>query len=339
MRQQLRASLLSLTKREPLDSSYRKMLLSSSGKLTRRTPVLTQDKFYKRLWKSRLCDRVRNYQAEMAGKDSFDRIGQRQPLEESAMRAAFTLREAKDYEQSPLLEATVAALKKDWPASRKRHCEAMVQGLIQHNNPTSSGDGAAGSGGGTANKKGTKRGRSKTPPLDPLEQAELERQRSEFRKREDERQKRAEQERKERQKALIEERKKPNPDGSKTPQQQLHQILEPLAQKLWDMGFPSLGGANPFRVVIDRENCDAIGAPNYFQIIDIPMNLTYIKERVESLHYNTFSEFMGDVDLIITNAMRYNKAATNPYHVAAKDLKKRFEKMVKGCWQEVSHIK
>jgi hypothetical protein len=325
LRQQLRSSLLSLTKREPLEPSYKKMLLS--GTLTRRTPVLTQDKFYKRLWKSRLCDRVTKYQAEMAGKDYFDRISQRQPLEESAMRAAFTLREAKEHEQAPLLEATVAALKKDWPPSRKRHCEAMVQGLIHHHSSDSS------AAGGTA-EKGKKKGR-KTPPLNPREQAELERQRADFRKKEDARQKREEQERKERLKNIIAERKKPNPDGSQTPQQQLHDKLVPYVQKLWDMEFPSLGGTNPFRVVIDRENCAAIGAPDYFQVIDIPMNLTYIKERVESLHYNNFTEFMGDVDLVITNALKYNKASSNPYHIAAKEMKKRNDKMVSKIWQEL----
>ena len=46
----------------------------------------------------------------MQGQDPFDRIGQRKPLDETGMRAAFTLREAKEHEQQPLLEATLTAL-------------------------------------------------------------------------------------------------------------------------------------------------------------------------------------------------------------------------------------
>ena len=149
LRRQLRAALQSLTRREPLDATYKPLLLS--GVVTRRSPVIPKDKFYKRMG-SKIRERVQQYMMEMQGKDPFDRISQRQPLEEAAMRAAFTLREAKDHEQQALLEATLAAKE-----------------------------------------------------------------------------------------------------------------LDPLRKRLWDMEFKQLGGTNPFRIVIDRENCGVSAGAAFFR--------------------------------------------------------------------------
>jgi hypothetical protein len=92
------------------------------------------------------------------------------------------------------------------------------------------------------------------------------------------------------------------------------------------MEFPQLSGTNPFRIVIDRENCASCGAPDYFEIIDKPMNLTYIQEKVNKLEYSTFQSFCQDVDLMISNAIKYNSDPSNPYRIAAEELKKTYIK-------------
>ena len=118
-------------------------------------------------------------------------------------------------------------------------------------------------------------------------------------------------------------------------QQALHKIIEPVFKKLWDMEFPNLGGTNPFRIVIDRDNCASIGAPDYFDIITTPMNLTYIQNRVNKMQYSTLQNFFADVDLMIDNAIKYNSDPGNPYRVAAQEMKKRHDKIVKRVWQQI----
>jgi Txe/YoeB family toxin of Txe-Axe toxin-antitoxin module len=106
LRRQLRTALKRMAKREPLEPSYKKLLQRTI--LTRQPATIAKNKFYKAIG-SRLRERMEVYSREMQGKDPFDRIMQRKPLKEDAMRAAFTLREAKVHEQRPLLEATLAA--------------------------------------------------------------------------------------------------------------------------------------------------------------------------------------------------------------------------------------
>jgi hypothetical protein len=95
------------------------------------------------------------------------------------------------------------------------------------------------------------------------------------------------------------------------------------------MEFPLLGGINPFRIVIDRDNCASVGAPDYFDIIDKPMNLTYIQSKVDGMEYESLSAFFADVDLMINNCLLYNSDASNPYHIAAQELKKRYLRIAK----------
>ena len=101
------------------------------------------------------------------------------------------------------------------------------------------------------------------------------------------------------------------------------------------MEFPTLLGTNPFRIVIDRDNCASIGAPDYFDIITTPMNLTYIQSRVNNGQYTTLQAFFADVDLMISNAIKYNSAPGNPYRLAAEEMKKLYDKMVKRVWQQI----
>lgn len=248
---------------------------------------------------------------EMQGKDPFDRISQRQPLEEEKMRAAFTLREPKPHEQQPLLEATLAQTMMH--PERKRALDGIAMGLQSR---------------GPAPKK-MRNSNSPVPGMDQTDiakrKAELDRQREQARKWEEARAKREEEERLRRERELLQK-------NTKNPQQAL---IGKVFNTLWDMNFVVLGGTNPFRIVIDRDNCASIGAPDYFDIITTPMNLTYIKDKVHQMQYSTLQSFFADVDLMIQNAIKYNSDPGNPYRMAADEMKKRYQKIVKRVWQQI----
>lgn len=69
----------------------------------------------------------------------------------------------------------------------------------------------------------------------------------------------------------------------------VHKLLEPIITALWNLGFPIYNSSNhnPFHQVIDAENCVALGLPDYCQIIKKPMNLTYIKRKVNNKSYES----------------------------------------------------
>lgn len=327
LRKQLRQAMQKLASREPLEPTYKRLLLN--GIVTPRRPVLPKDKFYKRVG-SHLRDRVEIFLMQNQGKDPFDRLTQRQPLEESAMRGALTLRDAKEHEQEPLLQATLAAFPRRNgmdEATRKRYFDSIALGLqSRHSKPRSNNN---------ATTPGT---RSLTPPPKSAaeqteqarQQAELERQREQTRIREAARRKREEDERKRREEEI--EKKK---NLIETPQQALHKLYYPIFRKLWDMEFPHLGGINPFRIVIDRDNCASMGAPDYFDIVKEPMNLTYIQHKVDNMSYDSLSAFFADVDLMIKNSLLYNSDPNNPYHAAAQEMKKKYMKIVKKVLQTI----
>lgn len=122
-----------------------------------------------------------------------------------------------------------------------------------------------------------------------------------------------------------------------TPRDALHRLYEPIFTALWDMDFPAaLGQINPFRMVIDKDNCQAMGVPDYCKVIEKPMNLTYIQTKVKEKKYDSLQEFVEDVELIAKNAMKYNHQVDNPYHIAAKDFRKKFRKLVKPLVQSLT---
>ena len=312
LRGQVVSALHNLNRREPLEPTYKRLLMGSS--LSRRSPVIPKDKFYKRI-RARLRERVEIYMTEMEGKDPFDRISQRKPLEEEGMRSSFNMREAKDHEQVPLLEATIVAQAMN--PERKRHLDGIALGLQSKKE-----------------KKLTVRAASPKSMTEQTEharqKADLDRQRAQAQKREDARRQREIDERRKKEEELNLRKNK-----AETPQQALHKIIQPVFKKLWDMEFPNLGGTNPFRIVIDRETCAAIGAPDYCNIISRPMNLTYIQEKVNNLSYSTLQSFFSDVDLMISNALIYNSDPGNPYRVAAEEMKKMHDKIVRKVWQQL----
>eukprot|EP00957_Ditylum_brightwellii_P070714 5374707-Ditylum_brightwellii.AAC.1 len=122
---------------------------------------------------------------------------------------------------------------------------------------------------------------------------------------------------------------------AETPQQALHRLYEPIFRFLWDMEFANLHGTNPFRIVIDKSNCAGMGVPDYCDVIKKPMNLTYIQEKVDAKKYETLQEFFGDVELTVSNALLYNSDPKNEFHIAAKEMKKKFKKMAKRVIQSL----
>jgi hypothetical protein len=255
LRKSLRQALQSLNRREPLDPNYRRLI--SNGIVTSRRPVLPKDKFYRRVG-SRLRERVEAFMAVTEGKDPFDRISQRQPLEENAMRAALTLREAKEHEQQPLLEATLASMPHRNgmdEAARRRHFEGIALTLQSEKKKTTYPT--------SRSKSPTAAEQTESARL----QADLERQRAQARARELARRRREEDDRKKREEEIQRKRQK-----AETPQQQLQKVYQPIFKKLWDMEFANLNMTNPFRIVIDRANCATMGAPDYFDVITTPVS-------------------------------------------------------------------
>ncbi|KAL3784876.1 hypothetical protein HJC23_012479 [Cyclotella cryptica] len=121
-----------------------------------------------------------------------------------------------------------------------------------------------------------------------------------------------------------------------TPKDALHRLYKPIFDSLWDMEFECLGGVNPFRTVIDAQNCAAMGAPDYCEVIKKPMNLTYIQTKVNNKSYETLQEFLEDVDLIVRNALLYNHHPDSPYNIAAKAFRKQFKKLAKPLVQSLT---
>ena len=121
-----------------------------------------------------------------------------------------------------------------------------------------------------------------------------------------------------------------------TPRDALKRLYEPIFTALWDMEFACLGHTNPFRMVIDASTCVAMNLPDYCDVIKKPMNLTYIQTKVNNKSYETLQEFLEDVDLIAKNAMQYSPNPSDPYHIAAKEFRRKFRKLAKPLVQSLT---
>ncbi|GKY92590.1 hypothetical protein MPSEU_000229100 [Mayamaea pseudoterrestris] len=319
LRRSLRAAMQYVQSNEPLEATYKPLLLNSA--ITQRRPVLVKDKLYKRLG-SQLRPRVEAFLQQTQGKDPFDRIAQRQPLGNEEMRAAFTLRDAKEHEQQTLLEVTLASMPRRNgmdQETRMKYFDAVAKGL-QNKKPPSTFRAAPAIASTISAAEQTEQA---------IKKAELERERDLARRREEARREREEAERRVRDGEQQKRRR------VETPKQALHQLYYPLFKALWDTEFPQLGGINPFRIVIDRENCAAVGAPDYFSVITTPMNLTYIQQKVDNMEYDVLAEFFADIDLMIKNCLLYNSDPKNPYHQAALELKKKYMRLGKSLVKKV----
>ena len=76
-----------------------------------------------------------------------------------------------------------------------------------------------------------------------------------------------------------------------------------------------------------------LGTLDYPQIIKTPMDLGTVKTKLKDNKYNTFQEFLSDIDLIWTNCKTYNMAGSEIVKMAIhceKVFKKQMEKQFKN---------
>uniref|UniRef100_A0A7S2V5Q0 Bromo domain-containing protein n=1 Tax=Fibrocapsa japonica TaxID=94617 RepID=A0A7S2V5Q0_9STRA len=114
---------------------------------------------------------------------------------------------------------------------------------------------------------------------------------------------------------------------------QVQKVLRPVVNSLWKMNFGGQWG-NPFRTVIDQENCVALGVANYFDFIERPMNLTWIKEKMNSKKYSSLGELTDDVELMVQNAHKYNRPNEEVY-IFATTLREKYYKIISSISEQV----
>ena len=371
LRKMLRGRLQKVTRREPLDPTYKYLLLRGGGSSSSRSsPVIPQKEKLYRKTASNLRDRVDTY-LQSGGDDAVGRKRgrYREALKEESMRAAFSLRHGKKHEQESLLVAAVAAsLRRRLPGSlvdegtRRSRIEAMALGLqekerkkkqkidnkvlaaakqkilvaekaaLEKEKEEADSKEKAAALEEKLRQKEKERYEAKEREIEDRErQRTIEKARERERERELSRKKAEEEERTRIQKEKEEELRRQR--LAETPQQALHRLYEPIFRSLWDMEFANLHGTNPFRLVIDKNNCADMGVPDYCDIITTPMNLTYIQEKVEAKSYESLELFFGDVELLISNALLYNSDPSNEFHIAAKELKRKYKKLAKKVVQ------
>jgi len=81
-------------------------------------------------------------------------------------------------------------------------------------------------------------------------------------------------------------------------------ILGPVVEALWAEVSDQVG--NPFRVIIDKNSIHRMGIPNYFDHVAHPMNLQYMKDKIERSEYASVKDFESDLELMIKNSKAYN---------------------------------
>ena len=249
LRKLVQGTLRALQRREPLPPTYKPLL--QSGALTRRPASLSKHKFYKRI-PSRLRERVEIYSREIEGKDPFDRINQRQPIEAEKLSVALTMRSFKEHEQRPMLQATLTATAMH--PERKRSLDGMAL-YLQKGMP----------------KKSTLRGKSPVPPAEAMRDHALLNKQKEQARQWEENQKRREMEekqrredeladekrRRQREQELLDEEEAANAAASPAVSREIklmHLMIDQGFQKLRALEYPELQGLDPkpFELVIDR---------------------------------------------------------------------------------------
>ncbi len=68
--------------------------------------------------------------------------------------------------------------------------------------------------------------------------------------------------------------------------------------------------------------------PNYYQIIQTPMDLGTVKQRMENEYYESLEQWITDINLVWSNAIVFNPPG-NDVHECAKILQAMFEKRVR----------
>ena len=73
--------------------------------------------------------------------------------------------------------------------------------------------------------------------------------------------------------------------------------------------------ADPFRTAVDP---NALGIPDYYEIIKTPMDMSTIKTKLENGDYTEPWEFVDDVWLMFENAWVYNRKQSRVYKYCSK---------------------
>lgn len=92
---------------------------------------------------------------------------------------------------------------------------------------------------------------------------------------------------------------------------ELRQALMPTLEKLYRQDPESL----PFRQPVDPQ---ALGIPDYFDIVKKPMDLSTIKRKLDIGQYNDPWEYVDDVWLMFDNAWLYNRKTSRVYRYCTK---------------------
>lgn len=360
LRAELYAYRKKTAKREPLDPTYDFLLLQNSNC---KRPLIFKDDMYKK-FHADLREKVETYAKRYGTENPMDdarqyKIGKkRDNLDTDKMKTTFTLRECKDFEQKAFINAELAANKARRldgfmieEGVRKKRIESMTLGLQERERKKTK----------LRDEKQFEKFKSKIldaekakleskkaltldeqeakileERLKQKEKESLEAQRLEKEQqarllesqlaREQERRRELERRRANQEERLRMEREREEhlrkARSLESPEQALQRIYAPMFEELWEMEF--FDGTNPFRLVIDKHNCATMGVPDYCTLIKKPMNLTYIREKVQGCKYSTLSQFFEDIELIISNCLLYNSDPTNPYNEAANVLKKKY---------------
>ncbi|CAM9133551.1 unnamed protein product [Ectocarpus fasciculatus] len=100
--------------------------------------------------------------------------------------------------------------------------------------------------------------------------------------------------------------------------QDVKSLVKPLVSRLVAMKWPA-GWGNPFTTVFKKSNAP----PRYFEYIKRPMNLTFIRDNLNKNKYITVAEVEADLELIVTNALTFNRPS-DPVYQFALELQEAF---------------
>ena len=92
---------------------------------------------------------------------------------------------------------------------------------------------------------------------------------------------------------------------------QLRDALLPPLEKLYNIE-PE---ASPFRTPVDPH---ALGIPDYYDIIKVPMDMTTIKKKLDDGDYKEPWQFIDDVWQMFENAWTYNRKQSRVYKYCSK---------------------
>lgn len=92
---------------------------------------------------------------------------------------------------------------------------------------------------------------------------------------------------------------------------ELRQKLMPTLEKLYRQDPES----HPFRQPVDPQ---ALGIPDYFDIVRKPMDLSTIKKKLDLGQYSDPWEYVDDVWLMFDNAWLYNRKTSRVYRYCTK---------------------